>query len=166
MGNLGYLCRRIGLTIRTSTKFRSGGDHMMNDSQSINDILISFFQSAMTEKNITYRVLAQKMKCSEKTVFTYFNDKQAKRNIPYSVAVVIYFVLMQNKEFTNAKERENLENEINHSFYSALYGISHSTSYCYYTKKKAPLLNSAYKVSQLLNFELPYISDIINQQIK
>lgn len=65
---------------------------MMNDSQSINDILISFFQSAMTEKNITY--------------------------------------------------------------------------YCYYTKKKAPLLNSAYKVSQLLNFELPYISDIINQQIK
>lgn len=69
MGNLGYLCRRIGLTIRTSTKFRSGGDHMMNDSQSINDILISFFQSAMTEKNITYRVLAQKMKCSEKTVF-------------------------------------------------------------------------------------------------
>ena len=44
---------------------------MMNDSQSINDILISFFQSAMTEKNITYRVLAQKMKCSEKTVFTF-----------------------------------------------------------------------------------------------
>lgn len=156
---------------------------MMNDSQSINDILISFFQSAMTEKNITYRVLAQKMKCSEKTVFTYFNDKQTKRNIPYSVAVVIYFVLIQNKEFTNAEERENLENEINHSFYSAFrkafdlagknylkleaeYGISHSTSYCYYTKKKAPLLNSAYKVSQLLNFELPYISDIINQQIK
>lgn len=27
---------------------------MMNDSQSINDILISFFQSAMTEKNIMY----------------------------------------------------------------------------------------------------------------
>ena len=54
---------------------------MKNDSQSINDILISFFQSAMTEKNITYRVLAQKMKCSEKTVFTYFNDKKTKRNI-------------------------------------------------------------------------------------
>lgn len=93
------------------------------------------------------------MKCSEKTVFTYFNDKKTKRNIPYSVAVVIYFVLMHNKEFTNAEERENLENEINRSFYSAFrkafdlaganylkieaeYGISHSTSYCYYTKKK------------------------------
>lgn len=51
---------------------------MMNDSQSINDILISFFQSAMTEKNITYRVLAKKLKCSEKTVFTYFTDKKQK----------------------------------------------------------------------------------------
>lgn len=156
---------------------------MKNDSQSINDILISFFQSTMTEKNISYRVLAQKMKCSEKTVFTYFNDKKTKRNIPYSVAVVIYFVLMQNKDFKNAEERENSENEINRSFYSAFrkafdlsganylkieaeYGISHSTSYCYYNEKKAPLLNSAYNISQLLNFELPYISEIINQQIQ
>lgn len=156
---------------------------MKNDSQSINDILISFFQSAMTEKNISYRVLAQKMKCSEKTVFTYFNDKKTKRNIPYSVAVVIYFVLMQNKDFKNSEERENSENEINRSFYSAFrkafdlsganylkieaeYGISHSTSYCYYNEKKAPLFSSAYKISQLLNFELPYIADIINQQIK
>lgn len=39
---------------------------MKNDSQSINDILISIFKCAMTEKNISYRVLAQKMKCSEK----------------------------------------------------------------------------------------------------
>lgn len=156
---------------------------MMNDSQSINDILISFFQSAMTEKNITYRVLAKKMKCSEKTVFTYFNNKKTKRNIPYSVAVVIYFVLMQNKSFTNVEERENLQNEIDRSFYSAFrrafdlagknflkleaeHGISHSTSYCYYNGKKAPLLNSAYNISQLLNFELPYISEIINQQIQ
>jgi hypothetical protein len=156
---------------------------MMNDSQSINDILISFFQSAMTEKNITYRVLAKKLKCSEKTVFTYFTDKKTKRSIPYSLAVVIYFVLMQNKDFKNSEERENLENEINRSFYSAFrkafdlagknylkfeaeYGISHSTSYCYYNEKKAPLLNSAYKISQLLNFELLYISEIINQQIK
>lgn len=123
------------------------------------------------------------MKCSEKTVFTYFNDKKTKRNIPYSVAVVIYFVLMQNKDFKNAEERENSENEINRSFYSAFrkafdlsganylkieaeYGISHSTSYCYYNEKKAPLLNSAYNISQLLNFELPYISEIINQQIQ
>lgn len=156
---------------------------MKNDSQSINDILISFFQSAMTEKNISYRVLAQKMKCSEKTVFTYFNEKKTKRNIPYSVAVVIYFVLMQNKDFENAEERKNSENEINRSFYSAFrkafdlsganylkieaeYGISHSTSYCYYNEKKAPLLNSAYNISQLLNFELPYISEIINQRRK
>lgn len=156
---------------------------MMNDSQSINDILVSLFKCAMTEKNISYRVLAKKMKCSEKTVFTYFNDKKTKRGIPYSVAVVIYLILMHNKEFKNAEERENLQNEINRSFYSlfrkafdltgknylkleAEYGISHSTSYCYYTKKKAPLLNSAYKVSQLLNFELPYIADIINQQIQ
>lgn len=156
---------------------------MMNDSQSINDVLISLFKCAMKEKNISYRVLAQKMNCSEKTVFTYFNDKKTKRNIPYSVAVVIYFVLMQNKDFKNAEERENSENEINRSFYSAFrkafdlaganylkieaeYGISHSTSYCYYNEKKAPLLNSAYNISQLLNFELPYISDIINQQIK
>lgn len=156
---------------------------MKNDSQSINDILISFFQSVMTEKNITYRVLAKKMKCSEKTVFTYFNDKKTKRNIPYGVAVVIYLVLMENKEFTTAEERENSEDEINRSFYSAFrrafdlagknylkleaeYGISHSTSYCYYTEKKAPLFSSAYKISQLLNFELPYIADIINRQIK
>lgn len=156
---------------------------MKNDSQSINDVLISYFKCAMSEKNVSYRVLAHEMKCSEKTVFTYFNDKKTKRNIPYSVAVVIYFVLMRNKEFTNAEERENLENEIDQSFYSAFrqafdlsgknylkleaeYGISHSTAYCYYTMKKAPLLNSAYKVSQLLNFELPYIADIINQQIK
>lgn len=97
------------------------------------------------------------MKCSEKTVFTYFNNKKTKRNIPYSVAVVIYLVLMHNKEFTNAEERENLENEINRSFYSAFrkafdlagknylkleaeYGISHSTSYCYYTKKKSTFI--------------------------
>lgn len=156
---------------------------MMNDSQSINDVLISLFKCAMKEKNISYRVLAQKMNCSEKTVFTYFNDKKTKRNIPYSVAVVIYFVLMQNKDFKNAEERENSENEINRSFYSAFrkafdlaganylkieaeYGISHSTSYCYYNEKKAPLLNSAYNISQLLNFELPYISEIINQQIQ
>jgi hypothetical protein len=156
---------------------------MKNDSQSINDVLVSVFKCAMKEKNITYRVLAKKMKCSEKTVFTYFNDKKTKRNIPYSVAVVIYFVLMRNKEFTNAEERENLQNEIDRSFYSAFrkafdlagknylkleaeHGISHSTSYCYYTEKKAPLINSAYKISQLLNFELPYISEIINQQIQ
>lgn len=156
---------------------------MKNDSQSTNDVLVSLFKSAMIEKNISYRVLAQKMKCSEKTVFTYFNDKKTKRNIPYSVAVVIYFVLMQNKDFKNAEERENLEDEINRSFYSAFrkafdlagknylkleaeYGISHSTAYCYYNEKKAPLFSSAYKISQLLNFELPYIADIINQQIK
>lgn len=154
---------------------------MKNDSQSINDVLASLFKCAMKEKNISYRVLAQKMKCSEKTVFTYFNDKKTKRNIPYSVAVVIYFVLMRNKEFTNAEERENLQNEIDQSFYSAFrkafdlaganylkieaeYGISHSTSYCYYTKKKAPLFSSAYKISQLLNFELPYIADIIKKE--
>ena len=156
---------------------------MKNDSQSINDVLASLFKCAMKEKNISYRLLAQKMKCSEKTVFTYFNDKKTKRNIPYSVAVVIYLVLMQNKEFTNAEERENLQNEIDQSFYSAFrkafdlagknylkleaeYGISHSTSYCYYNEKKAPLFSSAYKISQLLNFELPYIADIINPQIK
>lgn len=51
---------------------------MTNDSQSINDILTSIFKCAMTEKNISYRVLAQKMKCSEKTVFTYFNNKKPK----------------------------------------------------------------------------------------
>lgn len=156
---------------------------MENDSQSVNDILVSYFKRAMTEKNIKYRVLAHEMKCSEKTVFSYLTDKKTKKNIPYSVAVVIYLVLTQNKEFANAEERENLQNEIDRSFYSAFrkafdlagknylkleaeYGISHSTSYCYYTEKKAPLLNSVYKVSQLLNFELPYISDIINQQIQ
>lgn len=52
---------------------------MMNDSQSINDILTSIFKCAMTEKNISYRVLAQKMKCSEKTVFTYFNNKKKQK---------------------------------------------------------------------------------------
>lgn len=41
---------------------------MKNDSQSINDYLISFFKCAMKEKNTSYRVLAPKMKCSEKTV--------------------------------------------------------------------------------------------------
>ena len=156
---------------------------MKNDSQSINDVLISYFKCAMSEKNVSYRVLAHEMKCSEKTVFSYLTDKKTKTNIPYSVAVVIYLVLTQNQVFTNAEERENLQKEIDRGFYSAFrqafdlsgknylkleaeYGISHSTAYCYYTMKKAPLLNSAYKVSQLLNFELPYIADIINQQIK
>lgn len=45
---------------------------MTNDSQSINDILTSIFKCAMTEKNISYRVLAQKMKCSEKNSFHLF----------------------------------------------------------------------------------------------
>lgn len=41
---------------------------MKNDSQSINDHLISFFKCAMKVKNISYRMLAQKMKCSKTTV--------------------------------------------------------------------------------------------------
>lgn len=51
---------------------------MTNDSQSINDILTSIFKCAMTEKNISYRVLAQKMKCSEKTVSLILTIKKPK----------------------------------------------------------------------------------------
>lgn len=145
----------------------------------VNDTFITYCQKIMEVKNYTYRTLAQKIKCSEKTIFSYFTTK-SRRKIPYSMAVVLFIVLMQGKEFISVGERKLFQNKVEHEFYFAFrsafdsaggkylciekkYGISHSTAYCYYNERKSPLLSSAYKASYLLHFELLVPIEIIKQ---
>lgn len=139
-------------------------------TKDIDRVFVSEINELLQSKNVSVKQLSELMFADKATLDTNF---KLQRGLMYGKAAVIYSILVDDKRFLSKKSLTAYEKAVIDNFYKSfslafsrnkltylkaeeIYGISHSTLFCYNNGKKNPTLKNAVVVSNLMKFDLSF----------